>query len=92
MPGVWFPFDGITILNRGKWFSKGRFIKFFNDPEKHLHRFGTQENKEISNWLSLQQIPEGNLLSAVEINNFIDNAWSKVYNESLSKYEKENVI
>ncbi|HEX5736593.1 MAG TPA: SpvB/TcaC N-terminal domain-containing protein [Blastocatellia bacterium] len=68
-PGKWAPFEGFSsergfFAYHGKvydaraepWFVKHRFDYGFdeNDP---LHRFGTVENLEISNWLNTQSLP-----------------------------------
>lgn len=72
-PGVWFPFDGIKTFGNTIWFDKFKYIKdksIFSVPDK-LHRYGTHEYKDISNYLSTLEIQEGKESTYQEINSWI---------------------
>ncbi len=55
-PDSWAPFDGIL----GGWFSKAKYTEEGGfTPDHPLYRFGTEQNKAISEWLGTQNIPKG---------------------------------
>lgn len=60
-PGEWFPFGG--MVDGGEydgWFNKAPFVRDeLSDTAHPLHRYGTEENKQIGAWLRSQDIPEG---------------------------------
>lgn len=57
--GTWFPFDGLEIFPL--WFDKRKFVwkPGKNDVPEHLHRYGTDEFKAISDRLGEMNLPEG---------------------------------
>lgn len=62
MPGVWLPFDGVGFHpGSGLWFDKKRFA-----TKDKLHRFGTQQLKDISQELTNMNIPSGEVVDADE--------------------------
>ncbi len=64
-PGEWLPFDGVAEGGRlHGWFDKGRY-----EVAGPLHRFGSEENRAVSEWLGAQDIPAGRAAEASEINN-----------------------
>lgn len=69
-PGEWFPFGG--IVERGAydgWFNKTPFVlNELSDTAHPLHRYGTEENKQIGAWLKSQDIPEGVEVPRAELN------------------------
>src|SRR5688572_27938273 len=69
MKGRWLPFDGVLCFEgRPLWFDKGRFA---SPSFTRLHRFGTQELKDISDKLGQMDIPEGEETDCLEINNWL---------------------
>lgn len=65
MPGVWLPFDGIA--RQGTWFDKTAYCF----PVSDIHRFGTQELKDLSDELGVINIPMGEEASYATINTFL---------------------
>lgn len=51
--GEWAPFDGVMA----GWFDKARYVT--GSADDVLYRFGTQENRRASEWLSQQAIRAG---------------------------------
>lgn len=81
LPGIWLPFDGISFQN-SLWFSKNRYLQ-------PIHRFGTQELKNISDWLSTIDIPEGKtIIKPQEVNLWINNEFTQQFNELLDYLHK----
>lgn len=72
-PGEWFPFDGIGIRFRNgmqDWFDKTPYIK--PDPKDPLHRYGTEELRDIGKYLSTLQLPAGKeTKDRREVNDFL---------------------
>lgn len=72
--GEWLPFDGV-VPELGNWFNKQRFTSGeMEDPAHPLHRFGTEENKRISEMLGEQDIPQGREIdfdNPTEVNEWI---------------------
>lgn len=71
LKGIFLPFDGISS---GPWFIKNRFCGPGID-EKGLHRYGTEENKLISEKLGKEKIPEGAAADEIEVNKFLGNKY-----------------
>lgn len=78
MAGTWLPFDGISPMPGGgatHWFNKSRFSSGDLSSSSHpLHRFGTEELKQISNWLRGQNIQQGqelHTMQGMEVNDFL---------------------
>jgi hypothetical protein len=77
MPGAWLPFDEVLPETMGGWINKWRFT----DPQhggvaegdpSGLHRFGTEENRDISNTLGTMTIPPGRPATPSEVNDWLD--------------------
>lgn len=86
-PGNWLPFNGITCP---AWFDKEKFCHPLLESQG-LMRYGTEENKRISEKLSKQSIPRGEEASEIKINKFLKaekhlNDWMKL-EETLQGYE-----
>lgn len=51
--GEWAPFDGVMA----GWFDKARYVT--GSADDVLYRFGTEENRRVSEWLATQAIKAG---------------------------------
>ena len=67
--GTWFPFDGIcNYFGYGTlWFNKYNYV-----TTREYYRYGSQELKNVSDWLALQDIPKGEIKTPFEINEFLN--------------------
>lgn len=86
-PNEWLPFDGITCP---PWFDKTRFCSR-ELIDKGLERFGTEENKKISEKLNKQSIPQGIEASELEINLFLKSEHAKDW-MVMEKFYKDSKI
>ena len=85
-PGTWFPFDGITQGPFGLWYAKDNYCPYWY---MDFHRYGTQEFKDISDWLGTQEIHEGEIIECPKkINLWINNEYSRPFNELLELSEQ----
>lgn len=77
LPGAWLPFDGIQILRITRhaehtWMDKQRFTERPSLQEgTPLHRYGTDELKQISEALGSMDIAEGQTHRAQAINKWL---------------------
>ena len=55
MKDTWFPFDGWMPCYPHGWFIKDNYCQIQGD----LHRYGTQELKNVSDYLATLEIPQG---------------------------------
>ncbi|HLL73586.1 MAG TPA: M15 family metallopeptidase [Pyrinomonadaceae bacterium] len=69
-PGEWFPFGG--VVDGGEydgWFNKAPYVRDeLSDTAHPLHRYGTEENREIGQWLKSQNLPDGVEVPRAELN------------------------
>jgi hypothetical protein len=83
MPATWLPFDEVferpAQLRPEGWVNKGRFTEmggideFLPNGERNPdHRFGNEENREISQRLGRMTIPPGERRTPEQINDWID--------------------
>ena len=82
-PGEWLPFDGLSeIPMRHGWLDKTRFTEGVSEE---LSRYGTPQLRDISQELTLSNIPEGRVIPSIrDINKWIDTPKSL---EQISTYE-----
>ncbi len=92
MPGQWLPFSGVVYVPSFEgngieipiWLDKAKFSdRLENGLYGELHRYGTQELKEVSKILGMMNIPEG-----VETKPSIVNEWLG-YNHATAMAEYE---
>jgi RHS repeat-associated protein len=83
MPGRWLPFDEVferdTALGSEGWVNKGRFTEMNGVPKRlpdgqpnPLYRFGSEENRDLSDALGRTNIPPGERQSPAQLNRWLD--------------------
>ena len=75
MPGIWLPFDGLTMI-----FEKRRFCRHPNGDriEGALHRYGQQKYKDASEAIEKLDLPEAEVVSGTELNEFLERQGWKI--------------
>jgi hypothetical protein len=83
MPGRWLPFDEVferDAFHSEGWVNKMRYTEMGGIPKRlpngepnPLHRFGNEENRNISDALGGMNIPPGERRTPAQINNWLDN-------------------
>ncbi len=69
MRGQWLPFDEIS----GGWINKTQYVQPPGPGRTPLHRFGSDELRDISNALTAENLPRGNPLQSDEhVNQILD--------------------
>lgn len=81
MPGTWLPFDGIGWLY-SLWFDKTQYCHPFSE---YRERYGTFELFQISQQLSLLNIPKGENTDPEEINDWLSTEKSLLWNKNLKE-------
>lgn len=82
--GVWFPFDGANVIVQ--WFHKSRYSARDDEGnELPLHRFGSEQLKEISDFLSVLDVSSAKeVFTLEEVNQYLfgsdDIAFEKLCN------------
>ena len=73
MPGRWLPFDGVTSPYGQEWFNKARYVREYHPQiPPHLQRFGTEEIKKLSDYMSTLAIPIGQVVdSRWQVNQYL---------------------
>jgi hypothetical protein len=84
--GEWLPFDGVAEGGHyNGWFNKRRFAQGdLADTAHPLHRFGSEENKRISEWLGASEIPKGEQTATAGVNAELKRL--KAYDPSTDKF------
>ena len=68
-PDTWLPFDGVMYPESIEWFDKQAYGRGREHP---LHRYGTEELKQVSDALAGMEIPQGTeVKSGMDVNFFL---------------------
>ena len=87
-PGTWFPFDGITCP---AWFDKQAYCHPLLE-KIGLMRYGTEENKLISEKISKRNLPKGEVANAIEVNLFLGKKeYVAAWQAAIDNFGEENI-